>query len=108
LPTQSAEQKTLDTFDWALNATIKRAPLRTTRDRRSYPPPRQCRPGRPVRRRQEAVDACRWDERRCGTTSAQLLIRLTVALADKSLTKVLRRYAGWDLLLVGEFDFDRI
>ena len=33
-------------------------------------------------------------------TSAQLLIRLTAALADKSLTEVLRRYAGWDLLLV--------
>jgi len=54
------------------------------------------------------MSACAAGYRVFYTTSAQLLIRLTAALADKSLTEVLRRYAGWDLLLVNEFGFDRI
>jgi DNA replication protein DnaC len=54
------------------------------------------------------LSACAAGYRVLYTTSAQLLMRLTAALADKSLTEVLRRYAGWDLLLVDEFGFDRI
>lgn len=51
------------------------------------------------------MSACAAGHRVVYTTSAQLLIRLTAALADKSLTELLRRYAAWDLLLVDEFGF---
>ena len=54
------------------------------------------------------LSACAVGSRVCYTTSAQLLIRLTAALADKSLADKLRRYASWDLLVVDEFGFDRI
>jgi DNA replication protein DnaC len=111
---QCAEHKTLDTFDWAFNTTIKRAQYE------------QLATGEFVRRHVNVVlvgqsgvgkshlmqavglSACAVGYRVCYTTSAHLLIRLTAALADKSLTEVLRRYAGWDLLLVDEFGFDRI
>lgn len=52
--------------------------------------------------------ACALGYRVCYTTSAQMLIQLTAALADKSLNDTLKQYANWDLLLVDEFGFDRI
>ena len=41
-------------------------------------------------------------------TSAELLSDLTSSLADKTLPARLRRYASPDLLVIGEFGFDRI
>lgn len=111
---QFAEHKTLETFAWKFTKTINRA-----RDE-------QLATGDFIRRHVNIVlvgqsgvgkshlmqavglSACAVGYRVCSTTSAQLLIRLTAALADKSLTDTLRRYASWDLLVVDEFGFDRI
>lgn len=42
------------------------------------------------------------------TTSADLLIKLTASLADRTLPKRLRYYAGFDWLIIDEFAFDKI
>ena len=42
------------------------------------------------------------------TTSADVLAHLTAALADQTLPRRLREYAGVDLLILDEFGFDRI
>jgi DNA replication protein DnaC len=55
-----------------------------------------------------ALSACSLGYRVLYTSSAQMLLQLTAALADKSLTETLKYYAKWDLLLVDEFGFDRI
>jgi DNA replication protein DnaC len=42
------------------------------------------------------------------TTSAGLIENLTAALADRTLPRRVRYYAGFDLLIVDEFGFDRL
>jgi DNA replication protein DnaC len=42
------------------------------------------------------------------TTSADVLADLTAALADQTLSRRLREYAHYDLLIIDEFGFDRI
>ena len=42
------------------------------------------------------------------TTSAGLIEQLTAALADRTLPRRVRYYAGFDLLIVDEFGFDRL
>jgi DNA replication protein DnaC len=111
---QFAEHKTLDTFDWAFNKTIKRAQYEQLatgdfiRRHVNVVLVGQSGVGKSHLMQAVGMSACAAGYRVFYTTSAQLLIRLTAALADKSLTEVLRRYAGWDLLLVDEFGFDRI
>jgi DNA replication protein DnaC len=109
-----AEPQTLETFDWKFNKTINR------------PQYEQLATGDFIRRHVNVVlvgqsgvgkshlmqavgrSACALGYRVCYTTSAQMLIQLTAALADKSLNDTLKQYANWDLLLVDEFGFDRI
>jgi DNA replication protein DnaC len=111
---QFAEHKTLDTFDWVFNKTIKRAQYEQLatgdfiRRHVNVVLVGQSGVGKSHLMQAVGMSACAAGYRVCYTTSAQLLIRLTAALADKSLTAVLRRYAAWDLLLVDEFGFDRI
>jgi DNA replication protein DnaC len=42
------------------------------------------------------------------TTSAGLIERLTAAMADRTLAQRVRYFAGFDLLIVDEFGFDRL
>jgi DNA replication protein DnaC len=42
------------------------------------------------------------------TTSAELIENLTAALADRTLSRRVRYYAGFDLLIIDEFGFDRL
>jgi DNA replication protein DnaC len=111
---QFAEQATLETFDWTFNKLIKRTQYE------------QLATGDFIRRHSNVVlvgqsdvgkshlmqaigmSACAAGYRVAYTTSARLLMRLTAALADKSLTTTLRDYARWDLLIIDEFGFDRI
>jgi DNA replication protein DnaC len=108
------EHKTLDTFDWNFNKTIKRARYE------------QLATGDFIRRRSNVVlvgdsgvgkshlmqavglSACALGYRVLYTTSAQILIQMTAALADKTLNEKLRAYARWDLLVIDEFGFDVI
>ena len=39
-------------------------------------------------------------------TSAQMIAKLTAAMADKTLNETLKHYAKWDVLIVDEFGFD--
>ena len=41
-------------------------------------------------------------------TFAQMIAKLTAAMADKTLNATLKHYAKWDVLIVDEFGFDRI
>jgi len=109
-----AEQKTLETFDWSFNKTINR------------PHYEQLATGDFIRRHMNVVlvgqsgvgkshlmqavgmSACAVGYRVFYTTSSGLLRRLTAALADKSLTEILRWYANWDLLVIDEFGLDQI
>lgn len=111
---QFAEHKTLDTFDWAFNKTIKRAPYEQLatgdfiRRHVNILFVGQSGVGKSHLMQAVGMSACAAGYRVCYTTSSQLLSRLTAALADKSLTDTLRRYASWDLLICDEFGFDRI
>jgi DNA replication protein DnaC len=109
-----AEHKSLETFDWNFNKAINR------------PQFEQLATGDFIRRRANVVlvgqsgvgkshlmqaiglSACAAGYRVFFTTSAQMLLRLTAALADKSLHETLKWYASWDLLLIDEFGFDRV
>lgn len=109
-----AEHRTLETFDWNFNKTINRGQFE------------QLATGDFIRRRTNVVligqsgvgkshlvqavglSACAAGHRVFFTTSSQMLIRLTGALADKSLGETLKWYASWDLLLIDEFGFDRV
>ena len=109
-----AEHKTLDTFDWKFNRTINR------------PQYEQLATGDFIRRRSNVLlvgqsgvgkshlmqaiglSACALGYRVLYTTSAEMILKLTAALADKSLRETLKRYASWDVLVVDEFGFDRI
>ena len=109
-----AEHKTLETFDWKFNKTINRAQheqLATgdfIRRRANVVLVGQSGVGKSHLMQAVGLSACALGYRVFYTTSAQMLIQLTAALADKSLNDTLKRYASWDLLLVDEFGFDRI
>jgi DNA replication protein DnaC len=109
-----AEHKTLETFDWKFNKTINRAQyeqLATAdfiRRHANVVLVGQSGVGKSHLMQAVGLSACALGYRVCYTTSAQMLIQLTAALADKSLTDTLNRYASWDLLVVDEFGFDRI
>ena len=109
-----AEHKTLETFDWKFNKTIDRTryELLATGDfirrRTNVVLVGQSGVGKSHLMQAVGLSACALGHRVYYTTSAQMLIQLTAALADKSLNDTLRRYASWDLLLVDEFGFDRI
>jgi DNA replication protein DnaC len=109
-----AEPKTLDAFDWKFNKTITRAQYE------------QLATGDFIRRHANVVlvgqsgvgkshlmqaigqTACALGYRVFYTTAAEMLTRLTAALADKTLPETLRRYTNWELLIIDEFRFDRV
>lgn len=109
------EAKTLATFDWNFNAPAI--------DRRQI---EELATGAFIRRRDNLVlvgqsglgkshiitaigqQACVQGYRVRYTTSAGLLEDLTASLADQTLPRRVRYWAGFDLLLIDEFGFDRI
>jgi DNA replication protein DnaC len=110
-----AENKTLVDFDWLFNATtIDRAQIEALAE------------GEFIGRKQNLVvvgqsgvgkshmiqaigqQACVLGYRVRYTTSALVLAELTASLADQTLTRRLREYAKFDLMIVDEFGFDRI
>jgi DNA replication protein DnaC len=109
-----AEHKTLETFDWKFNKTIQRAQYEQLatgdfiRRHVNVVLVGQSGVGKSHLMQAVGLSACALGYRVFYTTSAQMLIQLTAALADKSLNETLKRYASWDLLLVDEFGFDRI
>jgi DNA replication protein DnaC len=109
-----AEHKTLDTFDWKFNKTIQRTQYEQLatgdfiRRHVNVVLVGQSGVGKSHLMQAVGLSACALGYRVFYTTSAQMLIQLTAALADKSLNETLKRYASWDLLLVDEFGFDRI
>jgi len=109
-----ADHKTLEAFDWRFNKTINRAQFEQLatgdfiRRRANVVLVGQSGVGKSHLMQAVALSACALGYRVFYTTSAQMIIQLTAALADKSLNDTLKRYASWDLLLVDEFGFDRI
>jgi DNA replication protein DnaC len=109
-----AEHRTLATFDWKFNKTINRAQYEQLatgdfiRRRANVVLVGQSGVGKSHLMQAVGLSACALGYRVFYTTSAQMLIQLTAALADKSLNDTLKRYASWDLLLMDEFGFDRI
>jgi DNA replication protein DnaC len=109
-----AEHKTLETFDWKFNRTINRTQYEQLatgdfiRRRSNVVLVGQSGVGKSHLMQAVGLSACALGYRVYYTTSAQMLVQLTAALADKSLNDTLRRYARWDLLLLDEFGFDRI
>jgi DNA replication protein DnaC len=109
-----AEHKTLEIFSWRFNRTIKRAQYEQLatgdfiRRRVNVVLVGQSGVGKSHLMQAVGLSACSLGYRVFYTTSAQMLIQLTAALADKSLNETLKRYASWDLLIVDEFGFDRI
>jgi len=109
------EAKTLATFDWQFNApAIDRVQIE------------ELATGAFIRRRDNLVlvgqsgvgkshiiqalgqTACQQGYRVRYVTSAGLLQDLTASLADQTLPRRVRYYAGFDLLIIDEFGFDRI
>lgn len=109
-----AEPKTLDTFEWTFNKTINRAQYEqlATGDfiRRHVNVVLVGQSGVGKSHLMQAVGqiACALGYRVFYTTAADMLTRLTAALADHTLRDTLRRYANWELLIVDEFGFDRL
>lgn len=109
-----AELKTLETFDWNFNRSIHRdqyeqlATAEFVRRNANVVLVGQSGVGKSHLMQAVALSACSLGYRAFYTTSAQMLLQLTAALADKSLTETLKHYAKWDLLLLDEFCFDRI
>lgn len=109
-----AEHKTLETFDWKFNKTINRTQYEQLatgdfiRRRANVVLVGQSGVGKSHLMQAVGLSACALGYRVYYTTSAEMLIQLTAAFADKSLNDTLKRYAGWDLLLLDEFGFDRI
>jgi DNA replication protein DnaC len=106
---------TLDTFDWQFNAqAINRTQIE------------ELATGEFVRRKENLVfvgqsgvgkshliealgrSICAVGYRVRYTTSAGLIEKLTAAMADRTLPRRVRYYAGFDLLIVDEFGFDRL
>jgi DNA replication protein DnaC len=109
------EVKTLATFDWQFNAkVIERSRVE------------ELATGEFIRRHDNLIvvgqsgvgkshmvqaigqQACALGWRVRYTTSASLLEDLRASLADQTLTKRVRYYAGFDLLIIDEFGFERI
>ena len=109
------DSKTLATFDWQFNAkAIDRARVE------------ELATGEFIRRRDNVVivgqsgvgkshimqavglQACALGWRVRYTTSAGLLEQLRASLADETLPAKVRSYAGYDLLIIDEFGFDRL
>jgi DNA replication protein DnaC len=111
---QFAEHTTLEAFDWKFNKTINRAQYEQLatgdfiRRHVNVVLVGQSGVGKSHLMQAVGLSACAAGYRVFYTTSSQLLTRLTAALADKSLTETLRRYASSDLLICDEFGFDRI
>lgn len=109
-----AEHKTLDTFDWKFNKNIRRehyeqlATAEFVRRHVNVVLVGQSGVGKSHLMQAVGLSACSLGYRVLYTTSAQMLLKLTAALADNTLAETLRFYAKWDLLLVDEFGFDRI
>ena len=109
-----AEFKTLETFDWNFNRSIHRdqyeqlATAEFVRRNTNVVLVGQSGVGKSHLMQAVALSACSLGYRAFYTTSAQMLLQLTAALADKSLTETLKLYAKWDLLILDEFCFDRI
>lgn len=109
-----AELKTLETFDWMFNKTIRReqyeqlATAEFVRRHVNVVLVGQSGVGKSHLMQAIGLSACSLGYRVLYTTSAQMILKLTAALADNTLTDTLRFYAKWDLLLVDEFGFDRI
>lgn len=111
---QFQDVTTLENFDWEFNKTIHRAQIE------------ELATGEFIRRKDNLVlvgqsgvgksrivqsigqSACVLGHRVRYTTSALLLEDLKASLADRSLPQRVRHYAGFDLLIVDEFGFDRI
>jgi DNA replication protein DnaC len=109
-----AEVRTLEGFDWKFNKTINRAQyeqLATAEFIRRHVNVvlvGQSGVGKSHLMQAIGQSACALGYGVFYTTSAQLLTRLTAALADRTLRETLRRYARWPLLIIDEFGFDRI
>jgi DNA replication protein DnaC len=109
-----AEHQTLEAFDWNFNKTINRSQFEQLatgdfiRRRANVVLVGQSGVGKSHLMQAIGLSACAAGYRVYFTTSAQMLIRLTAALADKSLNDTLKWYASWDLLLIDEFGFDRV
>lgn len=109
-----AERKTLDTFDWNFNKTIQRvqyeqlATAEFVRRRTNVILVGQSGVGKSHLMQAVGLSACSLGYRAFYTTSAQMIAKLTAAMADKTLNETLKHYAKWDLLIVDEFGFDRI
>jgi len=109
-----AGQKTLQTFEWTFNKTINRLQYEQLatgdfiRRHINVVLVGQSGVGKSHLMQAVGLSACAVGYRVFYTTSSQLLMRLTAALADKSLTETLRWYANWDALIVDEFGLDRI
>ena len=95
-----AEHKTLETFDWTFNKTITRAQYEQLatgdfiRRHVNVVLVGQSGVGKSHLMQAVGLSACALGYRVCYTTSAQMLIQLTAALADKSLSDTLKRYAA--------------
>ena len=109
-----AERKTLDTFDWNFNKTIQRvqyeqlATAEFVRRRTNVILVGQSGVGKSHLMQAVGLSACSLGYRAFYTTSAQMIAKLTAAMADKTLNETLKHYAKWDVLIVDEFGFDRI
>jgi DNA replication protein DnaC len=109
-----AEHKTLETFDWKFNKAINRSQYEQLatgdfiRRHVNVVLVGQSGVGKSHLMQAVALSSCALGYRVFYTTSAQMLIQLTAALADKSLNDTLKHYSSWDLLVVDEFGFDRI
>lgn len=109
-----AEHKTLESFDWSFNKTINRAHFEQlatadfVRRRANVVLVGQSGVGKSHLMQAVGLSACAAGFNVFFTTSSQMLLRLTAALADKSLHETLKWYASWDLLLIDEYAFDRV
>jgi DNA replication protein DnaC len=105
---------TLDQFDWAFNPTINRAQIEELatgdfiRRHSNWILVGQSGVGKSFLAQAVGRAACVHGFRVCYTTSAELLIDLAASLADQTLPRRVRKYAGYDLLVIDEFGFDHI
>lgn len=111
---QFQDLTTLENFDWEFNKTIHRAQIEELATaafiRRKDNLVLVGQSGVGKSRIVQAIgqSACVLGHRVRYTTSALLLEDLKASLADRTLPQRVRYYAGFDLLIVDEFGFDRI
>jgi DNA replication protein DnaC len=106
---------TLATFDWGFNATaIDRVQIEElatadfVRRQTNLVLVGQSGVGKSHIMQSIGQSACARGYRVRYTTSAKLLEHLKAALADQTLPRKIRYYAGFDLLIIDEFGFDKI